>query len=74
MLNIIRIPALKDNYIWLLTQGRQARERSSVLGMASSNQEFHRALVDAAGSARLSSAMESVLAEIPVEGVISIIR
>lgn len=46
-----------------LTQGRQARERGSVLGMASSNQEFHRALVDAAGSARLSSAMESVLAE-----------
>lgn len=46
-----------------LAQGQQARERGSVMGMASSNQEFHRALVDAAGSARLSSAMESVLAE-----------
>ncbi len=46
-----------------LTRAEEARERGSVTGMAGANQDFHRALVDHAGSARLTQAMSRILAE-----------
>ncbi|WP_237205382.1 GntR family transcriptional regulator [Rothia nasimurium] len=46
-----------------LARAEEARERGSVAGMAGANQDFHRALVDHAGSARLTQAMSRILAE-----------
>lgn len=46
-----------------LERTEEARERGSVIGMAGANQDFHRALVDHAGSARLTRAMSRILAE-----------
>lgn len=46
-----------------LERAEEARERGSVTGMAGANQDFHRALVDHAGSARLTQAMSRILAE-----------
>ncbi len=46
-----------------LARAGEARERGSVAGMAGANQDFHRALVDHAGSARLTQAMSRILAE-----------
>ena len=46
-----------------LERAEEARERGSVTGMAGANQDFHRALVDHAGSARLTRAMLRILAE-----------
>ncbi|WP_237208442.1 GntR family transcriptional regulator [Rothia nasimurium] len=46
-----------------LARAQEARVRGSVTGMASANQDFHRALVDHAGSARLTQAMSRILAE-----------
>lgn len=47
----------------IVTEAEHARSRGDVSGMASSNQEFHRALVARAGSERLDSLMQQVLAE-----------
>lgn len=44
-------------------RGREGIERLDVALMASSNQEFHRAVVARAGSTRLNTLMERVLAE-----------
>lgn len=46
-----------------LVRAEAARARGSVTGMASANQDFHRALVEAAGSPRLTAAMSRILAE-----------
>ena len=46
-----------------LARAEEARERGSVTGMAGANQDFHQALVDHAGSARLTQAMSRILAE-----------
>lgn len=46
-----------------LARAEEARGRGSVTGMAGANQDFHRALVDHAGSARLTQAMSRILAE-----------
>ncbi|WP_237236729.1 GntR family transcriptional regulator [Rothia nasimurium] len=46
-----------------LARAEEARELGSVAGMAGANQDFHRALVDYAGSARLTQAMSRILAE-----------
>lgn len=46
-----------------LARARAARDAGSVDGMAGANQDFHRALVDSAGSARLTQAMSRILAE-----------
>ena len=46
-----------------LARAEEARELGSVAGMAGGNQDFHRALVDHAGSARLTQAMSRILAE-----------
>lgn len=46
-----------------LARARAARDAGSVDGMANANQDFHRALVDHAGSARLTQAMSRILAE-----------
>lgn len=46
-----------------LARAREARDAGSVDGMANANQDFHRALVAAAGSERLSRTMSRLLAE-----------
>ncbi len=46
-----------------LARAEEARARGSVTSMAGANQDFHRALVDHAGSARLTQAMSRILAE-----------
>lgn len=47
----------------ILKKAQHSRERGSVSGMASANQDFHKELVQLAASPRLDSLMSSVLAE-----------
>ncbi|MCH6468859.1 GntR family transcriptional regulator [Sinomonas terrae] len=47
----------------IVRQARKAAEVGDVPAMANANQEFHRALVARAGSERLDSLMEQILAE-----------
>jgi DNA-binding GntR family transcriptional regulator len=47
----------------IVRRAREAAEAGDVAAMAGANQDFHRALVGAAGSERLDTLMEQVLAE-----------
>lgn len=56
-------PAPVDELRAVVADAQDARARGDIAGMASANQEFHRALVARAGSERLDSLMTQVLAE-----------
>ena len=47
----------------VIKAARAAAVEGDIPGMAGANQDFHRALVDRAGSERLNSLMDQVLAE-----------